>query len=39
VPRLVGISHIDLTVTDAEKSAAWWQEVLGFRFMTRTEEP
>ena len=38
VPRLVGISHIDLTVTDCESSAGWWQEVLGFRFMTHTED-
>lgn len=39
VPRLVGVSHIDLTVTDCERSAAWWRDVLGFRFMTRTAEP
>jgi catechol 2,3-dioxygenase-like lactoylglutathione lyase family enzyme len=39
VPRLVGLSHIDLTVTDCEKSATWWQDVLGFRFITRAEEP
>lgn len=38
MPELVGFSHIDLTVTDCERSAAWWQEVLGFRLLTRTEE-
>src|SRR3954469_277579 len=38
VPRLVGVSHVELTVTDCEKSAEWWQEVLGFVLMTRSEE-
>jgi catechol-2,3-dioxygenase len=26
----MGFSHIDLTVTDSERTAIWWQEVLGF---------
>ena len=26
----MGFSHIDLTVSDCERAAAWWQEVLGF---------
>jgi glyoxylase I family protein len=30
MPNLMGVAHIDLTVTNAEKSAAWWQDVLGF---------
>lgn len=26
----MGFSHIDLTVSDCERTAVWWQEVLGF---------
>lgn len=33
MPRLTGPSHIDLTVTDVERSAQWWETVMGF---TRT---
>jgi catechol 2,3-dioxygenase-like lactoylglutathione lyase family enzyme len=27
-PEINGFGHIDLTVTDAERSARWWEEVL-----------
>jgi glyoxylase I family protein len=37
VPELMGFSHIDLTVSNGEKSAEWWQKVLGFLLMTRAE--
>lgn len=37
MPELVGFSHVELTVTDCERSATWYQEVLGFRLMTHTE--
>jgi catechol-2,3-dioxygenase len=30
MPELMGFSHIDLTVSDCARAAAWWQEVLGF---------
>jgi catechol-2,3-dioxygenase len=30
MPKFMGFSHIDLTVTDCERTAAWWQEALGF---------
>jgi glyoxylase I family protein len=30
MPKLMGISHVDLTVSDCEQAAAWWQDVLGF---------
>ena len=30
MPELMGFSHIDLTVSDRERAAAWWQEVMGF---------
>jgi glyoxylase I family protein len=30
MPRIMGYSHIDLTVTNCDRAATWWQEVLGF---------
>ncbi len=30
MPRIEGPSHIDLTVTDIERSVRWWEEVMGF---------
>ena len=26
MPRFTGISHVELTVTDPERTAAWWSE-------------
>ena len=36
-PRIAGFGHIDLTVTDGERSAEWWIEVLGFRLVAKQE--
>src|SRR3954447_13407630 len=36
-PPIVGLGHIDLTVTDIERSARWWQEVLGFQLVAQNE--
>ena len=30
MPELMGISHVDLTVTDCGRAATWWTQVLGF---------
>ena len=30
MPELMGFSHIDLTVSDCQRTATWWQDVLGF---------
>jgi glyoxylase I family protein len=38
-PRIEGFGHIDLTVTDGERSASWWTEVLGFKLVLRVERP
>ncbi len=38
MPDLVGFSHVELTVTDCRRSASWYQEVLGFKVMTHSEE-
>ncbi len=39
IPRVEGFGHIDLTVTDGERSAEWWNRVLGFRLMARLGRP
>ena len=36
MPELQGISHIDLTVSDCEAAAAWWQDVMGFTLVNRS---
>ena len=38
MPELTGPSHIDLTVTDVEQSARWWEQVMGFSRMGSTEQ-
>jgi catechol-2,3-dioxygenase len=36
MPELEGFSHIDLTVSDRERAAAWWQDVIGFSVVNRS---
>src|SRR6476646_11158118 len=31
MPMFTGVSHVDLTVRDANRSAAWYQRVLGMK--------
>lgn len=37
MPDISGYHHLSLTVTDLDKSTAWWTEVLGFEVFTRFE--
>ena len=30
MPELMGFSHVDLTVSDCDRAADWWHDVLGF---------
>jgi glyoxylase I family protein len=30
MPEIMGFSHVDLTVSDCERTAHWWQDVVGF---------
>jgi glyoxylase I family protein len=39
IPRIEGFGHIDLTVTDSERSVQWWREVLGFRLVATFGRP
>ena len=38
VPELTGISHLDMTVTDVERSERFYTEVLGFRGVERVDK-
>ena len=37
MPSFTGISHIDLSVSNVEKSAAWYAETLGLRRVRRAD--
>lgn len=37
MPEFTGISHLELSVTNAEKSAAWYADVLGLKRLRRSE--
>jgi glyoxylase I family protein len=39
MPELKGISHIDLTVTDRDRSERFYTDVLGFEVARRVDEP
>ena len=39
MPRTLGVSHLGLTVRDANASAAWYQRVLGWQVLARREPP
>jgi catechol 2,3-dioxygenase-like lactoylglutathione lyase family enzyme len=39
VPAINGFGHIDLTVTDIDRSRQWWEEVMGFRLVNVVETP
>ena len=38
-PELTGFGHIDFTVTDVDRSARWWQAVMGFTLVAQQERP
>ena len=37
MPKFATVSHIDLSVSDVEKSAAWYCDVLGLRRLRRSD--
>jgi catechol 2,3-dioxygenase-like lactoylglutathione lyase family enzyme len=40
MPHFTGVSHVELTVRDAERSATWYERVLGMqRVAEHTEHP
>jgi glyoxylase I family protein len=38
MPQILGISHIDLTVSDCDRAAKWWQDVMGFTLVNQVHE-
>jgi catechol 2,3-dioxygenase-like lactoylglutathione lyase family enzyme len=38
MPDVTGVSHIELTVRDADRSASWYEQVLGMQRLTLPEE-
>ena len=38
MPEFKGVSHIDLTVRDPDRSAAWYEQVLGMRRIAENSE-
>jgi catechol 2,3-dioxygenase-like lactoylglutathione lyase family enzyme len=39
MPEFAGVSHVGLSVTDIERSTAWYTDVLGFQLLMPTDEP
>jgi glyoxylase I family protein len=39
MPQILGLSHIDLTVSDCDATAQWWHDVLGFTLVNQVHEP
>ena len=37
MPDFISVSHLDLSVSDAERSAQWYTEVLGLRRLKRAD--
>jgi glyoxylase I family protein len=37
VPKFTSVSHLDLSVSDAERSARWYSEILGLRRLKRAD--
>jgi catechol 2,3-dioxygenase-like lactoylglutathione lyase family enzyme len=38
-PAMSGFGHVDLTVTDVDRSVRWWQDVMGFTLVHTRERP
>jgi catechol 2,3-dioxygenase-like lactoylglutathione lyase family enzyme len=39
LPAIKGFGHIDLTVTDVDRSVRWWEDVMGFKLVHTRERP
>jgi catechol 2,3-dioxygenase-like lactoylglutathione lyase family enzyme len=39
MPTFTGVAHVGLSVTDIERSTAWYCDVLGFDLLMPTDEP
>jgi catechol 2,3-dioxygenase-like lactoylglutathione lyase family enzyme len=39
IPGIDGFGHIDLTVTDVDRTVQWWEDVMGFRLVNARDTP
>ena len=39
IPSIDGFAHLDLTVSDGNRAARWWEEVMGFQLFAKSEGP
>jgi glyoxylase I family protein len=37
-PAIVGLGHLDFTVTDGDRAMRWWEQVLGFKLLSANWE-
>ena len=38
-PAIIGLGHLDFTVTDGDRATQWWEEVMGFKLLAKWEDP
>lgn len=38
-PAIIGLGHLDLTVTDGDRAMRWWEQVMGFKLLAKWEQP
>jgi glyoxylase I family protein len=36
---IIGLGHLDFTVTDGDRAMQWWEEVMGFKLLAKWGEP
>src|SRR5262245_1067430 len=39
LPAMTGFGHLDLTVTDVDRSVRWWKDVMGFEHVHTRRRP
>lgn len=37
-PAIIGLGHLDFTVTDGDRAMRWWEQVLGFKLLAANWE-
>jgi catechol 2,3-dioxygenase-like lactoylglutathione lyase family enzyme len=38
-PVIIGLGHLDFTVTDGDRAVRWWEQVMGFKLLAKWEQP
>jgi catechol 2,3-dioxygenase-like lactoylglutathione lyase family enzyme len=38
-PAILGLGHLDFTVTDGDRAVRWWKQVMGFRLLAKWDGP